>query len=349
MKPASGPASPPSLRHQRSRVSRCRDGRGLALRGGGDSPPLGTSQAKDPAPGHVEAPEPVDPVRPPGSPASGRSGTTPRACTTVESWSEPRSSWSQTMSRALAACSLWCVTARCTATRPPTMCGSTRGAVGPAWWGTARRQGREVIRRVTSPRGSKATSSSSSTPLAARRSHGLPRRRGHSTPAFLSEHVRDSNGFVHVSPAEVVWRSENDSGLQGMSRLDVEAGTSSVVWDIYDPNGPPMPIDVHDTTRITGLYGDGQGGPVSLLIDAAGLDQQRLDNDNYGVEPVGRLSPVEPGWFPWFSTHRSGWTRQGATDPVTGEDVPFFEPQKLPAAFNGAVTDRWRTRSTSPR
>ncbi|WP_159083586.1 hypothetical protein [Nocardioides terrigena] len=110
-------------------------------------------------------------------------------------------------------------------------------------------------------------------------------------PGFLSEHVRDSNGFVHVSPAEVVWRSENDSGLQGMSRLDVETGTSSVVWDIYDPNEPPMPIDVHDTTRLTGLYGDNQGGPVSLLIDAAGLDQQRLDNDNYGVEPAGRLSP----------------------------------------------------------
>lgn len=110
-------------------------------------------------------------------------------------------------------------------------------------------------------------------------------------PGFLSEHVRDSNGFVHVSPAEVVWRSENDSGLQGMSRLDVEAGTSSVVWDIYDPSEPPMPIDVHNTTRITGLYGDNQGGPVSLLIDAAGQEQQRLDNDNYGVEPMGRLSP----------------------------------------------------------
>jgi hypothetical protein len=109
---------------------------------------------------------------------------------------------------------------------------------------------------------------------------------------MMSEHVRDSNGFVHVSPTEVVWRSENDSGLQGMSRLEVEAGTSSVVWDLYDPNEPPMPIDVHDTTRIIPLLGDGQGDPpVSLLIDAAGQEQLRLDPDSHGVEPMGRLSP----------------------------------------------------------
>ena len=111
-------------------------------------------------------------------------------------------------------------------------------------------------------------------------------------PGFLSEHVRDSNGFVHVSPEEVVWRSENVSGWQGMRRLDVETGTSSLVWDQYDPSSGPMPSDVHDTTRITPLLGDGQGDPpVSLLIDAAGQEQLRLDPDSYGVEPGGRLSP----------------------------------------------------------
>lgn len=106
------------------------------------------------------------------------------------------------------------------------------------------------------------------------------------------EHVRDNNGFVHVSPAEVVWRSENVSGLQGMRRLDVETGTSSLVWDVYDPNSGPMPSDVHDTTRITPLLGNGQGDPpVSLLIEAAGQEQLRLDSATHGVEPGAMLSP----------------------------------------------------------
>ena len=109
---------------------------------------------------------------------------------------------------------------------------------------------------------------------------------------ILSEHVRDSNGFVHVSPAEVVWRSENVAGLQGMRRLDVETGTSSLVWDQYDPNSGPMPSDVHDTTRITPLLGHGQvDPPISLLIEAAGQEQLRLDSDTHGVEPGAMLSP----------------------------------------------------------
>jgi hypothetical protein len=104
------------------------------------------------------------------------------------------------------------------------------------------------------------------------------------------EHVRDTNGFVHVSPAEVVWVSENDSGLQGMRRLVVETGASSVVWEIFGPTGVPMPSDVHDTTRITSLI-DGKGDWPALLIDAAGQEQLRLDTDTHGVEPMGRISP----------------------------------------------------------
>ncbi|HEX5916423.1 MAG TPA: hypothetical protein VFY76_01150 [Nocardioides sp.] len=53
-----------------------------------------------------------------------------------------------------------------------------------------------------------------------------------------------------------------------------------------------MPSDVHDTTRITPLLGDGHSDPiVSLLIDATGQEQLRLDPDSHGVEPGGRLSP----------------------------------------------------------
>ena len=53
-------------------------------------------------------------------------------------------------------CSRWCAVARCTATRPPTTCGSTPGTASRASWGTARRPAPAVIRRATSPPGSRA-------------------------------------------------------------------------------------------------------------------------------------------------------------------------------------------------
>ena len=63
-------------------------------------------------------------------------------------------------------CSRWCAAAPCTATPPTTMCGSTPGEASLAWSGTTRLPAQVVTPTATSPHGSTARSSSSTTPHA---------------------------------------------------------------------------------------------------------------------------------------------------------------------------------------
>jgi hypothetical protein len=51
-----------------------------------------------------------------------------------------------------------------------------------------------------------------------------------------------------------------------------------------------FPMDVHDETLISGVYGRVEGGTGAVLIEGEGQDQLRLDEDELGVEPFGRLS-----------------------------------------------------------
>lgn len=107
----------------------------------------------------------------------------------------------------------------------------------------------------------------------------------------MSEHVKGGHGFAYVSAEEVVWRSVSMSGPNeglGMFRLDVETGKSSVLWSVTPES---YPMDVHDTTRISGFYGRVSGGTGAVLIDVEGRDQLRLNEVDQGVEPFGRLSP----------------------------------------------------------
>lgn len=88
------------------------------------------------------------------------------------------------------------------------------------------------------------------------------------------EHVV-GNGFMHVSAAEVVWRSE-----VGTHRLDVATGTSTFLQQ-GPPTANPRLEDVSNGTRV---WGDYQTAALTVDIDG------RRGSPLPGLEPIGRLS-----------------------------------------------------------
>ncbi len=64
------------------------------------------------------------------------------------------------------------------------------------------------------------------------------------------EHVDGGNGFLHVSPHEVVWRSDH-----AVHRIDLVSGASADVWTgrpTPESLSGPIPVDVHDSTQFWG-------------------------------------------------------------------------------------------------
>jgi penicillin-binding protein 1C len=93
-------------------------------------------------------------------------------------------------------------------------------------------------------------------------------------------------------------------------------------------------------------------GEILAMVGSANFDDAALEGQvNITTSPQQPGSSIKP--IVYAAAFEQGWTpgtvvldapirieTPGATDPVTGEDVPFYEPQNYMRNFNGAVTVR---------
>src|ERR671913_1276441 len=93
-------------------------------------------------------------------------------------------------------------------------------------------------------------------------------------------------------------------------------------------------------------------GEILAMVGSANFDDAALEGQvnittspqqpGSAIKPVVYAAAFEQGWHPGTVVLDAPIRIEtpGATDPVTGEDVPFYEPQNYLRTFNGAVTVR---------
>ncbi len=93
-------------------------------------------------------------------------------------------------------------------------------------------------------------------------------------------------------------------------------------------------------------------GEILAMVGSANFDDAALEGQvnittsaqqpGSAIKPVVYAAAFEQGWHPGTVVLDAPIRIEtpGATDPVTGEDVPFYEPQNYLQTFNGAVTVR---------
>ncbi len=93
-------------------------------------------------------------------------------------------------------------------------------------------------------------------------------------------------------------------------------------------------------------------GEILAMVGSADFDDAAIEGQvnittspqqpGSAIKPVVYAAVFEQGWHPGTVVLDAPIRIEtpGATDPVTGEDVPFYEPQNYTQTFNGAVTVR---------
>ncbi|MBA3450222.1 MAG: transglycosylase domain-containing protein, partial [Chloroflexia bacterium] len=93
-------------------------------------------------------------------------------------------------------------------------------------------------------------------------------------------------------------------------------------------------------------------GEILAMVGSANFDDAALEGQvnittspqqpGSAIKPVVYAAAFEQGWHPGTVVLDAPIRIEtpGATDPVTGEDIPFYEPQNYMQNFNGAVTVR---------
>ena len=93
-------------------------------------------------------------------------------------------------------------------------------------------------------------------------------------------------------------------------------------------------------------------GEILAMVGSANFDDAALEGQvnittspqqpGSAIKPIVYAAAFEQGWHPGTVVLDAPIRIEtpGATDPVTGEDVPFYEPQNYLRTFNGAVTVR---------
>ncbi|HLL50167.1 MAG TPA: transglycosylase domain-containing protein, partial [Thermomicrobiales bacterium] len=93
-------------------------------------------------------------------------------------------------------------------------------------------------------------------------------------------------------------------------------------------------------------------GEILAMVGSANFDDAALEGQvnittspqqpGSAIKPVVYAAAFEQGWHPGTVVLDAPIRIEtpGATDPVTGEDVPYYEPQNYLRTFNGAVTVR---------
>jgi hypothetical protein len=106
------------------------------------------------------------------------------------------------------------------------------------------------------------------------------------------EHVGHGNGWVHVSPAQVVWRYAGEGGHE-LARRDLAAGTSEAPWQPRPASGGRAGTDLSfvDLSSRTAVWAGGRehDGLGTFVFDSA--DSERTSTIDPKLEYPGRLSP----------------------------------------------------------
>jgi penicillin-binding protein 1C len=129
-----------------------------------------------------------------------------------------------------------------------------------------------------------------------------------------------------------------DTGLQ--DRAEELVAQNIVQLQYYNAHNAALTVVVPWSGEILAMVGsaDFDNAAIEGQVNITTSPQQ----PGSAIKPVVYAAAFEQGWCPGTVVLDAPIRIEtpGATDPVTGEDVPFYEPQNYTRVFNGAVTVR---------
>jgi penicillin-binding protein 1C len=129
-----------------------------------------------------------------------------------------------------------------------------------------------------------------------------------------------------------------DTGLQ--DRAEELVAQNIVQLQYYNAHNAALTVVVPWSGEILAMVGsaDFDNAAIEGQVNITTSPQQ----PGSAIKPVVYAAAFEQGWSPGTVVLDAPIRIEtpGATDPVTGEDVPFYEPQNYTRVFNGAVTVR---------
>ncbi len=129
-----------------------------------------------------------------------------------------------------------------------------------------------------------------------------------------------------------------DTGLQDRAEQIVAEQVAQM--EGYGAYNGAMTVVVPGTGEILAMVGSASFDNVAI----EGMNNVTTSAQQPGsaIKPLVYAAAFEQGWTPGTVVLDAPFRieTRGATDPITGEDVPFYEPQNYDRTFNGAVTVR---------
>jgi hypothetical protein len=156
---------------------------------------------------------------------------------------------------------------------------------------------------------------------------------GVSDRAEYVEHVGHGNGWVHVSPTQVVWRYGGDASYV-VARRDLVAGTSESPWQPLPSSGTARRFVDLSSHTAAWVGGRAHGGRGTFAWDSD--ETEGTTAVDAVLEYPGRLSP--DGWWLLTAEIADGTHGVAFTDLRSGETWKPFEESTY-AFFSWAYGD----------